>query len=173
VERSMDASDIVVPLSCLFGFFLRDCEERKGGAGASCNPAPHTKTENHYYLLIANMTNNRNAWGSHNVDAIALVTTLLLLVVVGFASASSSHAVSRWKAPNSSTPPPLDQTRRWREEDEGLHAYIASSVPAVLQHTGSEAFDEHLQGVQAILRYWGSPRHLSNAGLFHSICELK
>ena len=26
------------------------------------------------------MTNNRNAWGSHNVDAIALVTTLLLLV---------------------------------------------------------------------------------------------
>jgi hypothetical protein len=117
------------------------------------------------------MTNNRKTWGNHNVDAIALTTTLLLLVVVGFASASSSHAVSRWKAPNSSTP--RDQTRRWREEDEGLVAYIASSVPAVLQHTGSEAFDEHLQGVQAVLRYWGSPRHLSNAGLFHSICELK
>ena len=158
--------------SCVFWLLFAVRRER-GGRGRQLQPRSTHKNREPPYLLIANMTNNRNAWGSHNVDAIALVTTLLLLVVVGFASASSSHAVSRWKAPNSSTPPPLDQTRRWREEDEGLHAYIASSVPAVLQHTGSEAFDEHLQGVQAILRYWGSPRHLSNAGLFHSICELK
>ena len=161
----MDASDIVVPLS--LSFWLLFCVRENWPATL------HTPQKQQTPPYQSNMTNNRNAWGSHNVDAIALVTTLLLLVVVGFASASSSHAVSRWKAPNSSTPPPLDQTRRWREEDEGLHAYIASSVPAVLQHTGSEAFDEHLQGVQAILRYWGSPRHLSKAGLFHSICELK
>jgi hypothetical protein len=147
-----------------------DCE-RKGGRGGGQRQAiptstPTLKTERHE--LTMTMT---NAWGSHYVDAIALVTTLLLLVVIGLASASSSHAVSRWKLPNSSTP--WDQTRRWREEDEVLHAYISSSVPAVLQHTGSEAFDEHLLGVQAVLRYWASPRHLSNAGLFHSICELK
>jgi hypothetical protein len=158
----MDASDIVVPLS--LSFWLLFCVREKWAATL------HTTQKQQTPPYQSNMTNNRNAWGSHNVDAIALVTTLLLLVVVGFSSASSSPAVSRWKAPNSST---LDQTRRWRDEDEGLHAYIASSVPAVLQHTGSEAFDEHLQGVQAILRYWGSPRHLSKAGLFHSICELK
>jgi hypothetical protein len=158
----MDASDIVVPLS--LSFWLLFCVREKWAATL------HTTQKQQTPPYQSNMTNNRNAWGSHNVDAIALVTTLLLLVVVGFSSASSSHAVSRWKAPNSST---LDQTRRWRDEAEGLHAYIASSVPAVLQHTGSEAFDEHLQGVQAILRYWGSPRHLSKAGLFHSICELK
>ena len=52
-----------------------------------------------------------------------------------------------------------------------LHAYIAESVPSVLEHTGSEAFDEHLRGVQGILRYWDAPSHLYNAGLFHSICE--
>lgn len=132
---------------------------------------PHTIAPIYLYLSREKTIMNNNARGCHSVDAISLLTTLLLLVVVGFASSSSSHAVSRWKAPNSSTP--RDQTRRWREEDEALHAYIASSVPSVLQHTGSEAFDEHLRGVQAILRYWGAPRHLSNAGLFHSICELK
>ena len=58
---------------------------------------------------------------------------------------------------------------KWQAEDESLHSYITQSVPAVLEHTGSEAFDAHLRGVQAILRYWGAPRHLYNAGLFHSI----
>lgn len=41
----------------------------------------------------------------------------------------------------------------------------------MLEHTGSEAFDAHLKGVQAVLRYWGSEKYLSDAGLFHSICE--
>jgi hypothetical protein len=113
----------------------------------------------------------RNSGNHHSVDSIPLATILLLIIVARFVSASPSHASSRWKAPNPSTP--LDQTRRWREEDDELHKYIASSVPAVLDHTGSDAFDEHLRGVQAILRYWGSPQHLTNAGLFHSICEPK
>jgi hypothetical protein len=38
-----------------------------------------------------------------------------------------------------------------------------------LDHTGSSAFDEHLKGVQAVLRYWGSPSYVIKAGLFHSI----
>jgi len=39
----------------------------------------------------------------------------------------------------------------------------------VQEHTGSVAFDAHLRGVKAILRYWGSPQHIYNAGMFHSI----
>ena len=95
---------------------------------------------------------------------------LLLLVLISppsFAAASNSHAISNYKSPNANTPP--DQVAKWKAEDESLHAYITQSVPAVLEHTGSEAFDAHLQGVQAILRHWGAPAHLYNAGLFHSI----
>ncbi len=73
------------------------------------------------------------------VDIIPRATKqLLLFVVIGYASASSPHAVSHWKAPNSLTPPEL--TLRWRNKDEALNAYIASPVPAVLEHTGLEAF---------------------------------
>ena len=101
-----------------------------------------------------------------------LLLLLLLLRILGVvrsvvATSSSSYAADRWKAPNSTTPP--DITNRWRNEDEALFAYIKSSVPAVLEHTGSSDFDEHLQGVQSILRYWSSPKYLYNAGLFHSI----
>ena len=84
-----------------------------------------------------------------------------------YASAATTHAVSKFKAPNDDTPP--DQAAKWKVEDESLHNYIIKAVPAVLEHTGSEAFDAHLRGVQAILRYWDAPSHLYNAGLFHSI----
>jgi hypothetical protein len=137
--------------------------------GGNFSPPPFFKRAethtNHGFLQM------RNAGGHHFVDSIPVATILLLIIVARFSSASPSHAASRWKAPNPSTP--LDQTRRWHVEDDELHKYIASSVPAVLDHTGSDAFDEHLRGVQAILRYWGSPQHLTNAGLFHSICEPK
>lgn len=94
---------------------------------------------------------------------------LLLFLSIHYASAAStlSHAISKYKAPNAKTPP--QQAAKWKAEDESLHSYITQSVPAVLDHTGSEAFDAHLRGVQAILRYWGAPSHLYNAGLFHSI----
>jgi hypothetical protein len=128
------------------------------------------RTTNHSYTWILDMR-IASSHHQHSVDSTPLPTILLLIIVARFVSASPSHAASRWKAPNPSTP--LDQTRRWQVEDDELHKYIASSVPAVLDHTGSDAFDEHLRGVQAILRYWGSPQHLTNAGLFHSICEPK
>lgn len=100
---------------------------------------------------------------------IVLMATIVLLLLTTPTSASSTHAVNKWKAPNPNTP--SEQATAWKEEDEALHAYIASSVPDVLEHTGSEAFDAHLHGVQAILRYWSAPKYLYNAGLFHSICE--
>ncbi|KAL9182875.1 hypothetical protein ACHAXT_004154 [Thalassiosira profunda] len=98
---------------------------------------------------------------------LAITLLLLLLSILAPATVASDHAVNRWKAPHANTP--AEQAAKWRAEDEALHAYITSSVPDVLEHTGSEAFDAHLRGVQAILRYWGSPDYLYNAGLFHSI----
>ena len=105
--------------------------------------------------------------------AIPMASTLLIMIIsliVSLSTSASIHAVSRWKAPNSSTPSHLQQ--QWHQDDTDLFAYISSSIPAVLQHTGSEAFDEHLRGVQSVLRFWGAPSYLYNAGLFHSICEL-
>lgn len=44
-----------------------------------------------------------------------------------------------------------------------------TQVPSSLDHNGAEPFDQHLRGVQAILRHWGADDAVSDAGLFHSI----
>lgn len=58
---------------------------------------------------------------------------------------------------------------KFRDEDTEFHRVIKNLIPEELAHTGSTMFDEHLRGVQAILRYWNSDTAISNAGLFHSI----
>jgi hypothetical protein len=95
-----------------------------------------------------------------------LATTVLRTIV----AATTSHdysACSKFKAPNADSDPA--QVQQWKEADETLWNYVNEHVPAVLDHTGSSAFDKHLKGVQSVLRYWGAPTHLTNAGLFHSI----
>lgn len=57
----------------------------------------------------------------------------------------------------------------WGSRDEELLAYISEVIPDALAHTGSTAFNEHLQGVQKLLRNWGAPDYLCEAGLLHSI----
>ncbi|KAJ1432212.1 hypothetical protein B484DRAFT_447980 [Ochromonadaceae sp. CCMP2298] len=49
--------------------------------------------------------------------------------------------------------------------------YLAevTAMTSDLEHTGAETFDEHLLGVQAILRRWGADEAVADAGLFHSI----
>jgi hypothetical protein len=89
------------------------------------------------------------------------------LVLTTASSTEHSYACSRFKAPNAQTDP--EQVQRWKEDDDTLWRYVHEKVPAVLDHTGSSAFDEHLQGVQAVLRYWNAPEYLTRAGLFHSI----
>ena len=42
-------------------------------------------------------------------------------------------------------------------------------MPAALAHNGEESFDDHLVGVQSVLRAWGAPEHITDAALFHSI----
>jgi hypothetical protein len=55
------------------------------------------------------------------------------------------------------------------QHDIKLHKYLAETIPEALAHTGSASFDDHLKGVQAVLRKWNAPDYLCNAGLFHSI----
>jgi hypothetical protein len=98
-----------------------------------------------------------------------ILRPFLLLSILHQTTANPSHAISSHKAPNPSTPSEI--AIAWAEKDAALHAYIEKSVPAVLEHTGSEAFDAHLRGVQGVLREWGADEYLCNAGLFHSICE--
>lgn len=117
---------------------------------------------------------------------IAKNDVFLALVVISYclgycfticnASSSSSASVLmleeqkviyKFKSPNESTPEEL--VKEWADKDEGLERYIAKHVPDVLDHNGDAAFDEHLKGVQSVLRNWNAPEYLANAGLFHSI----
>ena len=84
------------------------------------------------------------------------------------ATATGIHTVAeQYKAPNPQTP--TDVASKWKTQDKELWDYVAEHVPAVLDHTGAASFDEHLRGVQAVLRYWDAPEYVASAGLFHSI----
>lgn len=97
----------------------------------------------------------------------SLIRCAVLFSTVGSAFGAEKTVASKFKAPNDATPPEV--ALRWKEHDEELWSYVEDKVPDVLEHTGSSAFDEHLRGVQAVLRHLGAPDHLTAAGLFHSI----
>jgi len=101
------------------------------------------------------------------VRFILFFIALLMLVVDPTGANESLYECSKFKSPNNNTDENL--VKEWKTADETLWNYVSVTVPAILEHTGSASFDEHLKGVQAILRYWNSPVHLTNAGLFHSI----
>jgi hypothetical protein len=61
------------------------------------------------------------------------------------------------------------QRTEWAAADVLLHARMRDHVPAALAHNGEETFDDHLVGVQSVLRSWNAEEHLTNAALFHSI----
>eukprot|EP00560_Eucampia_antarctica_P007715 CAMPEP_0197827050 /NCGR_PEP_ID=MMETSP1437-20131217/3930_1 /TAXON_ID=49252 ORGANISM="Eucampia antarctica, Strain CCMP1452" /NCGR_SAMPLE_ID=MMETSP1437 /ASSEMBLY_ACC=CAM_ASM_001096 /LENGTH=301 /DNA_ID=CAMNT_0043427765 /DNA_START=56 /DNA_END=962 /DNA_ORIENTATION=- len=116
------------------------------------------------------VTSNSSLVVLHICSVLVFVCSLGLCVNVCSASSSSSSSekmINKFKAPNESTPREL--VLEWIEKDEALGRYIAKHVPAVLEHNGDAAFDDHLKGVQAILRNWGAPDYLCDAGLFHSI----
>eukprot|EP00586_Coscinodiscus_wailesii_P004170 CAMPEP_0172486686 /NCGR_PEP_ID=MMETSP1066-20121228/15355_1 /TAXON_ID=671091 /ORGANISM="Coscinodiscus wailesii, Strain CCMP2513" /LENGTH=311 /DNA_ID=CAMNT_0013252789 /DNA_START=55 /DNA_END=990 /DNA_ORIENTATION=+ len=107
---------------------------------------------------------------SLSIFYIFYTATNFVLSLESTKNASKQHcstAASQFKAPNENTP--LELSTKWRSDDEALWSYVASHVPAVLEHTGSSDFDEHLKGVQSVLRFWGASDHLTSAGLFHSI----
>jgi hypothetical protein len=141
-----------------------------------------TKTIDHLVPKSQNATNNSNLKQQTTTTTTTVtMRSLPYLRLLAFAAlveatkalatststSTSTHAAPKFKAPNADTAP--DVVSEWREHDEALWKYVEEQVPAVLDHTGDSAFDEHLKGVQSVLRYWGSPSHLTNAGLFHSI----
>ena len=54
-----------------------------------------------------------------------------------------------------------------RERD--VIAYITSSIPSSISHTGAAPFDEHLRGVMLILRGWNATPEVQLAGALHSV----
>ena len=114
----------------------------------------------------------RNRTGSLFSGWYLLLVAMSAASFVTHATASTTEATAtvvaeQFKAPNSQTP--KDLAMKWKNQDEELWNYVEQQVPAVLDHTGSASFDEHLKGVQAVLRYWNAPEYLCSAGLFHSI----
>ena len=81
-------------------------------------------------------------------------------------SSAAADAVAPYRAMAQAT---AAQRGEWAKADEVLHARMREHVPAALKHNGEEAFDDHLIGVQSVLRSWGAPETLCNAALFHSI----
>lgn len=79
---------------------------------------------------------------------------------------TQSYAVTPYRDIANATPA---QREEWQKADVALHARMAEYVPAALKHNGEEAFDQHLVGVQSVLRSWGAAEHLCSAALFHSI----
>lgn len=96
-----------------------------------------------------------------------IAVAFLLVGNVAAVDDESDTVANQFKAPHDGTPPVVAE--QWAADDAALQAYIAQHVPAVLEHTGAVAFDEHLRGVQAVLRHWGVQPHVATAGLLHSI----
>ena len=82
------------------------------------------------------------------------------------AAAASDDAATPWHQIAGAT---TAQRAEWAEADTRLHAEMRKHVPAALAHNGEEAFDNHLVGVQSVLRSWGASTTLTHAALFHSI----
>jgi hypothetical protein len=58
---------------------------------------------------------------------------------------------------------------QWKTSDDKLLQFLQTTLPEALLHTGATAFDDHLTGVQLILRHWRASEDVCRAGLFHSI----
>uniref|UniRef100_A0A7S1BC29 DUF6817 domain-containing protein n=1 Tax=Corethron hystrix TaxID=216773 RepID=A0A7S1BC29_9STRA len=100
------------------------------------------------------------------LSAFALFLSFTYLHIHGVQAYSTSVA-SKYKAPDCSTPAHVAES--WVKQDAALLDFVGRKVPAVLDHTGATAFDEHLKGVQGVMRKWNASEHLVSAGLFHSI----
>ncbi|ETW01962.1 hypothetical protein H310_06491 [Aphanomyces invadans] len=80
---------------------------------------------------------------------------------------AKSHVIDTWKAKTFAADPA--RTASWKSMDVKLRKFLKASVPEALAHTGDAAFDEHLVGVQSVLRTFGADEEVCTAGLFHSL----
>ncbi|KAG9415441.1 hypothetical protein AC1031_008883 [Aphanomyces cochlioides] len=77
------------------------------------------------------------------------------------------RAINAWKEQVFAADPV--RAEAWKQHDLKLHQFIKESVPEALAHTGEVSFDEHLVGVQSVLRAFGADEEIAKAGLFHSL----
>lgn len=83
------------------------------------------------------------------------------------AAVAWSHMADRFKEPPAHESPSM--VASWQEADRELHSFLTRAIPEALEHTGATAFDQHLVGVQSVLRHWGADEEVARSGLFHSI----
>ncbi|KDO23277.1 hypothetical protein SPRG_20996 [Saprolegnia parasitica CBS 223.65] len=70
-------------------------------------------------------------------------------------------AVDVWKATLSP-----QRVAAWQAQDASLHRFLRAAIPEALEHTGEAAFDEHLVGVQSVLRvFWSGRRCMQSRSL--------
>ncbi len=82
-------------------------------------------------------------------------------------SSAVEDAATAWRDTSRHHPP--QTIEQWRADDARLHQRMRDLVPSALKHNGEEAFDNHLVGVQSVLRSWDATEDVCNAALFHSI----
>lgn len=103
----------------------------------------------------------------HHASIVKLFVALLAILVVSFASPDNKgrqrFRSDAWKY--------VDRNVSQVDSDTPLRAYLneVSLLSQQLEHTGAAPFDEHLLGVQAVLRTWGADEELCKAALFHSL----
>jgi len=89
---------------------------------------------------------------------------LLVLILTVVTAFGSSKVADRWKAHHV-----IHEKEGTSRSDAEILEFLRSTLPMALEHTGDTSFDQHLSGVQAILRKWGAAEHVCSAGLLHSI----
>ena len=96
-------------------------------------------------------------------STILFITVFILSsnnLLISSLSNINHHVSTKWK--NSVSNSKLN--KEWQEHDLKLHQYLSTLIPEALPHTGSTTFDDHLKGVQTVLRAWNSPEYLCDAG---------
>lgn len=101
----------------------------------------------------------------YNVQLLVMLE-IIWVIISPLSSAISKRISDRWKIPADIS---ADALFSWAEKDAELHAFMASTIPQALNHTGATSFDSHLRGVRDVLRTWKAEEHVQLAGLFHSI----
>ena len=82
---------------------------------------------------------------------------------------SPQQASDVWRSRGGFGRQPEKTCTEWQEHDAHLYNFLKENIPEALAHTGAAAFDDHLKGVQSVLRSWGAEETTATAGLFHSI----
>ena len=100
---------------------------------------------------------------------IAKSVVVVFLSCLSLGHCMSPQASDVWRSRGGFGKQPEKTCTEWQEHDAQLFQFLKESIPEALAHTGAAAFDDHLKGVQSVLRSWGAEETTATAGLFHSI----